>query len=282
MNNAGEQHRGRASAFQAEDRGVRLSSPAPDIHNFSNYMENYGWYIFPEFISPELVEELKSDLMLSYAACRKVQIKKGVEMSGAGHHILPLAPSFLKYLLEFEALDPYMEAYFGGKYIINNFGGNILEGGMSYASHIHRDIRSFSGELPLLMNTMVMLDDFTNENGATWLMMNGHKRPHKPSDKEFEELGFQVTGKAGSIVCFNSNMWHKAGDNKTEKSRMALTPAFSRPFYKPQFDYARAFEDVALSPYLSQLVGINSRIPTTLEEWYQANEEDRFYRSNQG
>jgi len=250
---------------------------------FERQMSEKGWFVFPEFVKQDMIDELKTDLKSAYESCRKIQVKNGVEGSvGAGHHMLIFGNSFIKYLEEFEQLDAYAQAYFGGKYIINTFGGNILETGMSYASHVHRDIRSYSAHLPLMLNTIVMLDDFTVGNGATRLMNRGHVISDKPDQEQFDATSFHVTGKAGSVVFFNSNMWHCAGENKTNKPRMALTPVFSRPFIKPQFDYPRALGydyGHAYSPYVRQLLGYNSRIPSTLKEWYST---DRFYKGDQG
>jgi ectoine hydroxylase-related dioxygenase (phytanoyl-CoA dioxygenase family) len=198
------------------------------------------------------------------------------------HHLIGLGASFFDYLKLFEDLNPYIEEYFGGKYILNSFGGNLLSKGASYANDIHRDIRSFSGDLPLMLNTIVMLDDFTEDNGATWLMQGGHIWDTLPSEGLFESQAFQITGAAGSVVVFNSNMWHRAGENKTDYPRRSVTPLFSRPFIKQGYDYCRALGDVRIySPWLQQLLGYYSRTPQTLTDWYQPPEK-RFYRNDQG
>jgi ectoine hydroxylase-related dioxygenase (phytanoyl-CoA dioxygenase family) len=187
-------------------------------------------------------------------------------------------------LAEYEKLDEYFTSYFCGKYILNSFGGNILKKGMSYANEIHRDIRSFSGALPLMMNTLVFLDDFTHENGATWLMNRGHWLADKPTEFAFQDRAFQITGKAGSIAVWNSNLWHKAGENKTDKPRRSVTPELSLCHYKPGFDYCRAlgyWTGDGYSPYLRQVLGFNSRVPKNLEEWYKP-EENRMYKKDQG
>ncbi len=188
----------------------------------------------------------------------------------------------MDYLTIFEDLDEYTQSYFGGKYILNSFGGNLLRKGSSYANNIHRDIRSFSGSFPLMLNTIVMLDDFTMHNGATWLMHRGHIHADKPTEEDFIKSAFQVTGPAGSVVFFNSNLWHRSGENKTDKPRRSVTPMFTRPFFKPQFDYprARGYDyGHAYSPWLRGVLGYDSRIPANLSEWYQ-KPENRMYKGD--
>lgn len=252
-----------------------------ELAEFDRQITDRGWCIFPECLSVDLVNRLATDLEVAYANCRQIQIENGLDNTeGTVHHLIGQGDSFMEYLALFEGLNEYTESFFGGKYILNAMGGNILKKGMSYAAGIHRDMRSFSGALPLMLNTMVMLDDFTHENGATWLMHRGHIQADIPTEDDFTKQAFQVMGKAGSIVFFNSNLWHKAGDNRTDKSRRLITPMFTKPFYKQQFDYSQ-FCNENSSPWLKQVLGWNSRTPATLKQWYQPK-ETRFYKDNQG
>lgn len=83
---------------------------------------------------------------------------------------------------------------------------------------------------------------------------------------------------------FNSNVWHAGGSNTTEHLRRSVTPMFSKPFMKQQFDYPRALgydRGPAFSEQLRQVIGYNARVPATLDEWYQPPAK-RMYHSNQG
>jgi len=83
---------------------------------------------------------------------------------------------------------------------------------------------------------------------------------------------------------FDSNLWHAAGINRSDRPRRALTLAFTRPFMKQQLDYPRALgyaRREALSPTLRQLLGYNARVPASLDEWYQPPDK-RLYKREQG
>jgi ectoine hydroxylase-related dioxygenase (phytanoyl-CoA dioxygenase family) len=251
------------------------------LDDFKKKMNFTGWYKFPNFIGSNLIEDLLIDLEKSYENCRKIQIENGVENSeGTCHHLIGQGDSFLKCLSAYESINSELEKYFQGKYILNSFGGNILKRGMSYANGIHRDIRTFSGSIPLMLNTLIMLDDFTEDNGATWLMNMGHEWDNKPTESEFDKYKFQITGKAGTLVIWNSNMWHKAGENKTDNARRSITPEFTKPFMKQGFDYSRVVSK-SDSPYLQQVLGLNSLVPSSLNDWYQPREH-RLYKDDQG
>ncbi len=83
---------------------------------------------------------------------------------------------------------------------------------------------------------------------------------------------------------FNSNLWHAAGVNRSDRPRRALTLAFTRPFVKQQLDYPRALgydRGDSFSPALRQLLGYNARVPSSLDEWYQPLDK-RLYKRDQG
>lgn len=251
--------------------------------DFKNQMSERGWFVFPDFIGHNLIQRTLDDLEDAYAFCRKIQIRNGIaNAEGTCHHLIGLGTSFMECLSEFEKIDSYLTEYFGGKYILNSLGGNILEKGKSYANDIHRDIRSFSGDQRLMLNALIMLDDFTNARGATWLMNGGHKHSEKPLEEDFKRDAFQITGSAGTLVVWNSNLWHRAGVNTTDHVRRSITPEFTKPFMKQGYDYCRALPNIeSQSEYLKQVLGYNSRTPHTLHDWYRPR-ESRFYKGCQG
>jgi len=240
----------------------------------------------PSALPSDLLEFLRTELQAAYVAQRAVQVRNGVGegTDGTVHH-LPLAGgSFLK-LLEQRFCGEVLDAFFGGPYILNTFGGVLnLPNDLSYVGRVHRDLRSFSGDLPLMAQLLVMLDDFTEENGATYLLSGSHRASQTPDDTTFFREAVRAIAPAGSIVLFNSNLWHAAGPNRSRSPRRALTIAFTRPFMKQQLDYPRALGDElgeSLSPVLRQLLGYNARVPSSLDEWYQPPEK-RFYQRSQG
>jgi hypothetical protein len=257
------------------------------LDDFNRQMATRGWVVFDAAVGPELLARMTADLEAAWDVCRAIQVRNGVanDADRTVHHLIGIKPSFLDYVDESEALDPYFEAYFGGKYILNSFGGAInTRGRTSYAQRIHRDIRSYSGEMPLLLNTLVMLDAFTPENGATFMLGGSHLAAEKPSEEDFYARAGRAVGPAGSVLVFNSNVWHAGGDNTTDHTRRSVTPMYARPFIKQQFDYPRVVgydAGPSLKPYARQVIGFNARVPANLDEWYQPP-ENRMYRGDQG
>jgi hypothetical protein len=258
-----------------------------DLTTFEAKMKQDGWVVIDSFVEPGLVDRMRADMERAYGVCRAIQIKNGIAANTEGtlHHLIGLGDSFLHYLDRMEQLTPHIESYFRGKFILNSFGGNILKKSASYASAVHRDIRTYSGDLPLLLNTLVMLDDFTEDNGATYLMTGSHLDcADKPTDEAFYARAGRAIGKAGSVLIFNSNLWHAAGVNTTPVPRRSVTPMFCKPFIKQQCDYPRVvgYDRMdALTDHQRQILGFYARVPASLEEWYQPPEK-RMYRPGQG
>jgi hypothetical protein len=245
-----------------------------------------GWVLVERVIASDLVDRLRADLESAYASQRAIQIRNGVGdgTNGTVHH-LPLAGgSFLEFL-DRRFCGDLLDEFFGGPSILNTFGGVLNQpDDLSYVGRVHRDLRSFSGDLPLMAQLLVMLDDFTEDNGATYFMSGSHRMPDQPSDDRFFREATRAVAPAGSIVVFNSNLWHAAGPNRSRGPRRALTIAFTRPFMKPQLDYPRALgyeRGASLSPVLRQVLGYNARVPASLDEWYQPPER-RLYQKSQG
>ena len=104
-----------------------------------------------------------------------------------------------------------------------------------------------------MLNMLVMLDDFTIENGATLLLPKSHLEKSCPTEKYFKEFSIPAFGNAGDVIIWNSNLFHASGYNKTEKARRALPITFSLPYYKQLLDYPRAFGEEK-STFIQELI----------------------------
>lgn len=256
------------------------------IEAFSKKISRDGWVLFDEIFDMELVERLRDDLAKASQRCHEIMAKNGVAENtySTAHHLPGQGDSFLE-LLDTLPVFEHIESYFGGKFILYSFGGNTNTKGIkSHAHHVHRDIRTFSGERNLMLNMLVMLDDFTLENGATYLMTGSHRLADKPDDETFFKHADRAVGKAGSVLTWNTNLFHCAGENKTDKVRRIVSPIFCVPYLKTLFDYPRALgydKGDGFSERIRQIIGYNSRVPATLDEWYQPPEK-RMYKPGQG
>lgn len=256
------------------------------MESVASVLEERGWALLPARVPNDLVERLRAALDRVGEEQRAIRVRNGVDVGADGtvHHLPCAGGVFLELLERLVALAPF-DRYFDGPYILNTYGGVLNPpNAASYVGRVHRDQRTFSSDFRLMAQALVMVDSFTEENGATYLLTGSHRLRDAPPDDRFFAEAERATGPAGSIVMFDSRLWHAAGRNGSGSPRRALTLAFTRPFVKQQLDYPRALGDErgeSLSPALRQLLGYNARVPVTLDEWYQPAER-RLYRRDQG
>lgn len=241
-------------------------------------MQNPGWQVWPGLLSPKEVEALKTALRSAYKDTRALQLALLPDFpEGVVHHVLPKSDVFYQFL-NGAYLHQEISAYFKGPYILNSFSGVILPPSQkSYLTRIHRDLRHPCPPHRLMLNMIVVLDEFRADNGATWLMPQSQEFQN-PEPEAFFEKAQQLTAPPGSLILFHSELWHCAGQNLSAQERCALTLTWTKPWIKPQFDYLSQVRPE--SEHMKQILGVYSQVPQNDHEWYQVPEK-RFYRSDQ-
>ena len=84
-------------------------------------------------------------------------------------------------------------------------------------------------DTPLLLTVIFMLSAFTLENGATRLVPGSHRIPHNWSahygenNRPHHQSEVRVTGAAGSVLMFDSRLWHAPAINHTDRPRAGVT-----------------------------------------------------------
>jgi ectoine hydroxylase-related dioxygenase (phytanoyl-CoA dioxygenase family) len=256
------------------------------MNNFLEKISDAGWVVVKDAINEKEVAKLNDALEIAYLKLREIQTrnKMGQVVDGSLHHLILLDDIFINFL-DNEKIITYVKQFFDGKnFIVNSYGAVInKKNNTTYTKNMHKDVRSFLGGKPIMLNLLVMLDDFTLENGATYLLNGSHKKDGKPDESYFYKNADRALGKIGSFLFFDSNIWHATGENKTESSRRALTITFTLPFVKQQLDYPRALgydKTNDLSDNLKQILGYKARVPASFDEWYQPVEK-RMYQKDQ-
>ena len=252
------------------------------MEDFEQRIKEKGWVKFDAALPPERVDAIRTALDKVYETQRELQIKNGVaaNLGGIVHCVLGFEDALDGFLADLPLYD-YISRYFAKPFILNNYGGVInFPGQESYVRNPHRDVRDFTYDLRLMMNMLVMVDDFTVENGATHVLEGSHNAL-APDEKEiFDERSIQLTGNAGDIILWDSNLLHAAGHNKTDKTRRALTLCFSRPYIKPSIDFLTAVPPDYFknqSEFVHVLLGRDARPARDLNEFYQPP-ENRSYK----
>jgi ectoine hydroxylase-related dioxygenase (phytanoyl-CoA dioxygenase family) len=152
-----------------------------------------------------------------------------------------------------------------------------------FGSKFHQDFPFVLNGYRVSINLMFAIDDYHAENGATLVIPGSHQILIDPDTIDPQDA-VAVTCPSGSMILFDSTLWHCAGKNHTDRDRLAINHQFTRSWIKPQMDYVRALGDdvvQSLPDRSQQLLGWYTRVVTTLDEYYRPTEE-RLYRAGQG
>jgi len=115
-----------------------------------------------------------------------------------------------------------------------------------------------------ISNSIWMLDDFTEANGATRVVPGSHRWGRVPAEAMPDPRATHpdqvlVLGQAGTVVIFNSHLWHGGTQNRTDQPRRALHSAYVRrdgPQQTVFRDYLRPTTYQRLSPAQRYLLAV--------------------------
>jgi ectoine hydroxylase-related dioxygenase (phytanoyl-CoA dioxygenase family) len=154
-------------------------------------------------------------------------------------------------------------------------GGNM-------SNRVHNDCERDTGEFLSNIGVTFALDDFTEDNGATWFLPNSRHRRDRPSPEEFFASASRALLRAGSAFVFDARLWHAGGVNATGNWRHALTVNFCHPWMKQRLDLPRLLGEGyrnSVSERAAQRLGYEAQTPASYYEYYQP-EHRRPYRVN--
>jgi ectoine hydroxylase-related dioxygenase (phytanoyl-CoA dioxygenase family) len=195
---------------------------------------------------------------------------------------------FFRFLETPEVLE-IVDATVGPTAILHLQNGFILPSAgagakKNFQTTFHRDFPRYLNGYVASLNVLVAVDEFTADNGATLAVPGSHQLAGAPEDGFMTRNAVPLTCEAGSIVVFDSTLWHAAGGNVSGSPRLAINHQFTRSWIKQQIDYVRALGEntiMALPPRTRQLLGWYTRVVTSLDEYYRP-EDQRLYRRGQG
>jgi ectoine hydroxylase-related dioxygenase (phytanoyl-CoA dioxygenase family) len=211
-----------------------LSAPKPLTHGLDPDHRNrevidkataevkeLGYSIIPGFLSKQRLNRLRNDLAPIFEQSGIRNADQGGRYSGLQTvHVHNL---FAKTRAVDEiAIDPVLLL------IIEGILGSLFQLSVGTAMSpqpgvdpqgLHRDDGHYPlarPRPPFIANSLIALDDFTQENGATRIAPGSHKRTEdiKPNtDVIFAEMP------AGSLLVFDGALWHAGGGNRTKAQR---------------------------------------------------------------
>lgn len=131
----------------------------------------------------------------------------------------------------------------------------------SNACAFHRDLnyQHFTSSRPLSISALFCIDHFTEKTGATCILPYTHKIEKCPTEYYIEKNEKAVTAKAGSVIIFDSMMYHRAGRNTSDHVRRAISNMYVLPFMKQQISMPSILKGRhSDNPFYKRLLGYES------------------------
>lgn len=154
----------------------------------------------------------------------------------------------------------------GQEFKLSSLNARSADPHSDWVQPLHADAGAVADEKGYwVCNTVWMLDDFTNQNGAIRAVPGSHqwrKLPQQvlenPTAPHPDEI--LITGKAGTVVVMNAHMWHGGTANGTSTHRRAMHAFYAR-WDKPQQQYQKRLlrpqVQQRLSPGLRKLLALD-------------------------
>lgn len=162
-----------------------------------------------------------------------------------------------------------------GRFILNQQNGIVNPPQEGYnQSAWHRDLpyQHFVSSTPLAINALFCVDDFTFENGATFVLPASHKAGPFPSRAYVERNAVQVEAKAGTFILLDCMMFHAGGFNKTDVARRAVNHVFNIPYLKQQINLPSNVDGAGLSAEAREILGFGYAEPSSVNAYLYSRE----------
>ena len=268
------------------------------IQNYVNeLMEGKGYFILSQLFNAAQVKEAR-DIIMHHSD----RASGGVTHFHGGHegkitlqrrvwNLLNKGQIFVD-MVQHPRVVEIMRAFLGSEFCLGSIAANrILPGGPGQEPHIdypYWDMykrasfpHNMNPSFPLNCQVTVILDDFTEQSGATAILPGSqtwNKYPDEEDAKKFYKEATRLTGKPGDVAVFYGMAWHCAMPNQSDHDRTGVLIQYLPKFIKPMEDQKRGVNPevvASATPVLKQLLGYDFPYPQILEEAEEGNTEGR-------
>jgi ectoine hydroxylase-related dioxygenase (phytanoyl-CoA dioxygenase family) len=247
---------------------------------FVESIESEGYAILHGILPRQVLEPLKTELAAAIEKEEDYRSKKKVPSHRGMVLLCSLYGGKLVDVLDSESLMRPFERVLGEGCIVYAYTSSSMPpNDTNYSARVHVDSPRIIPGYVTNVGATILLDDFTEENGATWFLPGSQGRANAPSDEEFYANAKRVIAPAGSVFFFNARLWHAGGKNYSDRWRHALTINMCRPYMKQRIDIPRAMAHLNHQAYphrVRQKLGFLTQTPANYEEYYAPQDQRKF------
>ena len=217
---------------------MNLPPLTDNLTDAPGHLDRYGLALISDQISPQALRVARE---ATYAAAEEDRRQKRQDSDFALDHgvrnvrvwNLLNRHAIFRDLVQLPSVIELLREVIGWPALLGNLSANIAlsdsDGGVLHADQGYMP-QPWPAK-PQGLNVALLLDAFTSSNGATEVIPGSHNPPnYKPPN----EAAIPVTAPAGTLMVFESRVWHRTGRNRTTLPRAALFGWYTRPIYRTQ------------------------------------------------
>jgi ectoine hydroxylase-related dioxygenase (phytanoyl-CoA dioxygenase family) len=221
---------------QFQEFYTRQAKPLPkDLHHrvLAEHVLEHGYVVIRNAFSPAEADVAKAEIDRLHGAEPRVgrDVFEGFKTNRV-FNLLGKTRAFDRFCMV-DAVDALNRYFLQDNYLIYVMESIVINPGEN-AQGLHHDdapTRMPRPRGPLTAATMIVLDDYTELNGATRVIPGSHKWGDDRLGREAEAIS--VVCPKGSIVYFLGTLWHSGGANRSLKPRYAATIQYCQPWMRP-------------------------------------------------
>lgn len=193
---------------------------------------------------------------------------------------LPAKSDLFRRLCADERMLAIMRPILGVDLMLSSFAANVLHPG-AQAQEPHVDYpywdlhardrwpQALNASYFLAVESVIPLDEFTVENGATAIMPGSQTLARWPDPETFAANHIQVTMRPGTLLLFPALLWHAGQTNRSGASRAALLGSYTIKSIKPIEDWSRCIDREEALRYdrsMQDLLGLHYAYPAVMDK----------------
>lgn len=238
-------------------------------------IERNGWAVIEGAIPPAELDECRERIDKAYAA----QVKEfgGEERLARAKdkNVVRVISAYDDFFMRYVNQDVVMQYVHAmlGKNVVLSSQSAIINHPVKDAiiSHVwHRDLQyqHFVASRPLAVQALYCIEDFNPETGGTLVLPASHKFAEFPSDTYVLKHQLQLTAPAGSVIIFDSMLYHRTGVNTGRNVRRGINNVYVIPIIQQQISYPPMLKGrFSDDPKLRSLLGYEWTPPNSLVDW---------------
>ncbi len=202
-----------------------------DIETAARRVREDGYTVEPGFLDEAMLEKLRRDLAPVFDAVESRMTDDYGQQTVHVHNLLAKTRAVDELLMD-DRLLGLVEAVLGPDHQVSGVAA-MRPGPGDRPQRMHQDDGHYPlprPHVPLIANTLIALDPFTVENGATEIVPGSH-RLAGPIDPDVATSTVEMP--AGAMLLWDGAVWHRGGGNSTRQGfRRSLNFNFNLAWLK--------------------------------------------------